>query len=186
MDLQSPELNFPTSFCCNCGDLNCSAEIQDTRVTRYFAIYGTGNTFRLSVPVCAGCRRTLRRRPPVLLTQLGVFLLSAGAWLITLYLLGKSVTLPLWVSDHAWKIGAALGAITTLIVYRLRRAKPPRTSFHQPVRIKQASVRFDSVMSGPGAVQYLKLGFTNPDYLNVFVNANGDAIKAGHLSVVRS
>ena len=46
-------------------------------------------------------------------------------------------------------------------------------------------MRFESVMSGPGAVAFMKLAFTNPDYLNVFVNANRDAINAGHLAVVR-
>jgi len=41
MEVQSPALVFPTGFCCNCGDTNCVAEAQDTRVTRYFGIGGT-------------------------------------------------------------------------------------------------------------------------------------------------
>jgi hypothetical protein len=186
MELASPELTFPTAFCCNCGDLNCTGEIQETRVTRYFAIYGTGNTFRLTLPVCAGCRKTLRRRPSVFFTRALVFLLFTGGWYLALFARGKSVALPVWMDANLLTISAALGAIATVIFYLLRRATPPRTSFYQPVRIKQAKVQFDSVMSGPGNVAYLKLAFTNPDYLNLFVNANSDAIKAGHLAVVRA
>ena len=60
--------------------------------------------------------------------------------------------------------------------YWLRSARPPRTSFYQPVRVKQAKVQFGGVMGGPGHVAFLKLAFTNPDYLNVFMNANREAI----------
>ena len=70
--------------------------------------------------------------------------------------------------------------------YRLRRAKPPQTSFYQPVRIKEANVQFADIMSGPGHVVFMKLAFTNPDYLNVFTHANREAIQAGHLAVVRA
>jgi hypothetical protein len=31
----------------------------------------------------------------------------------------------------------------------------------------------------------MKLAFTNPDYRNLFVNANQDAIKAKHIAVVK-
>jgi hypothetical protein len=32
----------------------------------------------------------------------------------------------------------------------------------------------------------MKLAFTNPDYLNIFVNANRDAISAGHIAAVKA
>jgi hypothetical protein len=32
----------------------------------------------------------------------------------------------------------------------------------------------------------MKLAFTNPDYLHAFVNANQDAIKAGHVAAVKA
>jgi len=83
-------------------------------------------------------------------------------------------------------ISGVLGLTVTIVFYRLRRAKPPKTSFYQPVRIKEASVHFAGLMSGPGQVQFMKLAFTNPDYLNVFSNANRDAIQAGHIAVVRA
>lgn len=186
MELASPELHFPTGFCCNCGDLDCAAAIQETPVTRYFAIYGTGNSFRLTLPVCKGCRKTLRRRPSLFFTRTLVFLLFTGGGFLVLFGLGKSGQLPAWMSENLLPIGIGLGAIATLIFYRLRRASPPRTSFYQPVRIKQAKVRFESVMSGPGAVVFMKMAFTNPDYLNLFMNANQDAVKAGHLAVVKA
>jgi len=93
---------------------------------------------------------------------------------------------PPWYVEYRWIISLVLGAIVTLVFYRLRRAKPPRTSFYQPVRIKRADVRIAGIMDGPGQVAYMKLAFTNPDYLNVFTNANSEAIKAGHLAVVRA
>ena len=185
MEVQSPALVFPTGFCCNCGDTNCVAEAQDTRVTRYFGIGGTETTFQLSVPICAACRKTTRRRPAGFFSRLLVFALLVCARFLALILLG-SPTRPLWIVDHMFMISVVLGLTVTIVFYRLRRAKPPKTSFYQPVRIKEASVHFAGLMSGPGQVQFMKLAFTNPDYLNVFSNANHDAIQAGHIAVVRA
>ena len=180
MEVQSPPLTFPTSFCCNCGDTNCVSEIQDTRVTRYFAIFGTETTFHLPLPICAGCRKTTRRRPAGFFSRLLVFGLTVVVLFLLLIALAESVQLPLWISDNLFAISAGLGLVLTVVFYRLRRAKPPRTSFYQPVRIKQADVRISGLMDGPGQVAFMKLAFTNPDYLNVFMNANRDLITAGH------
>ena len=87
---------------------------------------------------------------------------------------------------HQYTVGVVLGAISAGLFYRLRRPKPPRTSFYQPVRIRQADVRFADVMGGPGQVVYLKLAFTNPEYLNVFLEANREAVRAGHLGIVQA
>jgi hypothetical protein len=54
------------------------------------------------------------------------------------------------------------------------------------VRIKEANVQLTDLMSGAGHVAFMKLAFTNPNYLNIFVDANRDAIKAGHLAVVKA
>jgi len=185
MEIQSPQLSFPASFCCNCGDTNCSSEIQHTRVTRFFAIYGSETTFQLAVPICAGCRRTLRRRPAGFFIRVLVFALMSGAWFLALFALGRSVTFPPLIAGNLVAIGVGLGAISAFLFYRLRRARPPRTSFRQPVRIKAADVNFSSVMGGPAEVRFMKLAFTNPEYLHLFANANRDAIKAGHLAVVK-
>jgi hypothetical protein len=186
MQVDSPSLVFPASFCCNCGDTNCMNEIQDTRRTRYFGIGGTETTFHLPIPVCAGCRRTTRRRPSVLFAKILVLGLAVCGMFLAVLALAASAELPSWIGDHLFAISVALGVIFTFIFYRLRRPKPPRTSFYQPVRIKEASVQFTDVMSGPGQVIFMKLAFTNPDYLNLFVIANRAAIDAGRVSVVRA
>jgi len=183
MDVQSPPLTFPTGFCCNCGDTNCASEIQETRFTRYFGFFGSETTFHLPLPICAACRKTTRRRPAGFFSMLAVLAITASAWCLALLALGRSVELPAWMRDNLFAISALLGAIVTLVFYRLRRPKPPKTSFYQPVRIKKADVRISGVMDGPGQVAFMKIAFTNPDYLNLFMNANRDAIKAGHLMV---
>ncbi len=87
MEVESPQLGFPASFCCNCGATDCTSEIQDTRVTRFFGIGRTDTTFKLSVPVCAGCRRTIA-------AQAGGFLLAPGVLvLITGVLFGVCLAL---------------------------------------------------------------------------------------------
>ena len=186
MEVQSPSLIFPTTFCCNCGDTNCANEIQDTRVTRFFAAFGTETTFHLSVPICAACRRSTRRRPAGLFARLRVMAIAVAALFLLSLWINSSTTPPSWIAGNLYVISLVLGAIVTVVFYRFRRAKPPKTSFYQPVRIKQADVRIGGVMDGPGQVAYMKLAFTNPDYLNVFANANRDAIKTGHLAVVKA
>jgi len=36
--VQSPALNFPANFCCNCGSTDCAHELQDTGVAALKAI----------------------------------------------------------------------------------------------------------------------------------------------------
>lgn len=184
MQLQNPPLVFPTAFCCNCGNTDCALEIQDTRVTRFFGIGGEETTFHLPLPICAGCRRTLRRRPPGFFSRLLTLGLLVVGWMLVLIAFGASLRLPTMVVDHRFIVSAVLGLICAVIFYRLRRARSPRTSFHQPVRIRDARVRIVPGDSEPGSVSYLKLAFTNSDYLNLFVNANGEAINSGSLAVV--
>jgi hypothetical protein len=185
MQVESPQLTFPTPFCCNCGALECAAENQDTRVSRFFGVYRTETVFRLTVPICAGCRKTLRRPPAGFFIRAAVFAVAAAAWCLAFYLLTTPAT-PVWFTTHRYTLGILLGAITAFLFYRLRRPKPPRTSFFQPVRIKQADVRFAGVMGGPGEVVHLKLAFTNPEYLNVFLDANREAVRAGRLAIVQA
>ena len=186
MDAPPPDLSFPTSFCCNCGNLECQSVVQDTRVTRFFGIRGTDSTFHLNLPACASCRRTLRRRPPVLFSILFVLALGVGIpWLLLYSLADPARQAPSWIDTNRIWISLILGVITLFVFYRFRRPKAPKTSFYQPVRIKQAKVQFGGVMGGPGRVAYMKLGFTNPDYLNSFINANGEAIKSGRLGVMQ-
>ena len=186
MGVDSPQLTFPTMFCCNCGDTNCVAEIQDTRVTRYFGLGGTETTFQLALPVCAACRRSTRRRPQGFFSWLLIVAIGTGVAFLALLMLGSMVEYPLWISGHLFVLSAVIALAVMMVVWRLRRPKLPKTSFYQPVRIKQADVQLTDLMSGSGHVAFMKLAFTNPDYLNVFVNANREAIKAGHVSAVKA
>jgi len=184
--LASPQLTFPMTFCCNCGDTNCVNEIQDTRVTRYFGIGGTETTFQLPVPVCAACRRSTRRRPQGFFSKLLIVALGSCVAFMALIALGSTVELPVWIVEHTFALSVGLALLLMILIWRLRRPKPPKTSFYQPVRIKEADVQLTDLMSGAGHVAFMKLAFTNPDYLNVFVNANLEAIKAGHLAVAKA
>jgi hypothetical protein len=186
MQVESPQLVFPKAFCCNCGDMNCMSEIQDTRVTRYFGLGGTETTFRLAVPVCARCRRSTRRRPQGFFAQFLIVALGTGVAFLALLMFGSTVQLPQWIAEHSFTWSVLLSLAVMAGVWRLRRPRPPMTSFYQPVRIKAADVRLSELMSGAGHVAYMKLAFTNRDYLNVFVNANRDAIQAGHLAAVKA
>jgi len=184
MDVENPALVFPATFCCNCGDTNCRNEVQDTRITRFFGIGGSETTFHLPIPVCDACRRTTRRRPAGFFSRLFVLVLVIGALFGSL--LYWHVHVPLWISLHSFAVSVTLGIILTFVFYRLRRPAPPRTSFYQPVRIKGADVQITGPMSGGGHVVYMKLAFTNPEYLALFADANRDAIQSGRLAAVRA
>jgi predicted membrane channel-forming protein YqfA (hemolysin III family) len=183
MDIASPQLNFPPTFCCNCGSTDCALELQDTRVSRLFFKAGTDTTFMLSIPVCAACHKTTRRRPQGLFTRLLVLVGTICVVFGAMIALRESVTLPVWMTEHLLAISGGLALVLVVLFYRLRRPKPPQTSFYQPVRIKDASVRFGG---DNGQVAYLKLGFTNHEYLNVFATANRDAINAKSLAAVKA
>jgi hypothetical protein len=184
--VESPQLNFPKMFCCNCGDTNCAVEIQHTRVTRYFGLGGTDTTFQLPVPVCAACRRSTRRRPQGFFVQLAIVALGTGLAFLAMIMLGSMFALPLWIAEHRFALSAGLALAIMIGIWRLRRPKPPKTSFYQPVRIKEAQVQLTELMSSAGQVAFMKLAFTNTDYLNVFVNANRDAIAARQLAAVKA
>jgi len=186
MQLDGPALNFPTNFCCNCGDTNCMREIQDTRVTRYFGIGGTETTFNLPLPVCAGCRRSTRRRPQGLFSKVLLVAVGTAIAFLALVLLASTVQLPAFLGAHLFATSSGLALLLMIAIWRLRRPKPPQTSFYQPVRIKRADVQLTELMSGSGHVAFMKLAFTNPDYLNAFVNANREAIAAGRLVAVKA
>ena len=182
MQLDSPQLGFPAAFCCNCGDTDCMSEIQDTRVTRYFGIGGTETTFKLPVPVCAACRRSTRRRPPGFFARLLVLALAVervlpGAGDVRVDRDAAGVDRRAPVRDQRRLALAADGRWS-----RLRRPKPPKTSFYQPVRIKEARVQVTGLMSGYGQVAFMKLAFTNPDYLNVFVEREPRSHQGGSTS----
>jgi hypothetical protein len=181
VQLEAPELIFPATFCCNCGDTNCVNEIQDTRVTRYFGMAGTETTFQLAIPVCASCRKSTRRRPAGMFSRLLVWALTSCVLFGLLIILGENLTLPVWASQHLFAIAAGASLVLVVLFYRLRRPRSPQTSYYQPVRIREANVQFGE---GYGRVVFMKLAFTNHEYLNVFSTANREAIRAKRLAAV--
>jgi len=184
MEVPNPALVFPANFCCNCGNPQCASEVQDTRITRFFGIGGTDTAFHLPIPVCAACRRTTRRRPAGFFGRLLVLALVVATLFVSLLILSSHVQLPLWINLHSFAISVTVGIILTILFYRMRRPTPPRTSFYQPVRIKNADVQITGPMSGGGHVVYMKLAFTNPEYLALFADANREAIQSGRLAAV--
>ena len=186
MDVGGPQMSFPTSFCCNCGALNCVTEVQETRVTRYFGIGGTETTFHLPVPICERCRRSTRRRPQGFFSRLLVLALCIGVAFLILVMIGSSLVYPQWLAAHLFWVSVGIAVIAFFFLGRLRRPKPPQTSFYQPVRIKVANIAVSDLTSGAGRVVFMKLAFTNPDYLNVFRDANRESLAAGSIAAVKA
>ncbi|HTU67065.1 MAG TPA: hypothetical protein VMF52_14045 [Steroidobacteraceae bacterium] len=186
MEVGGPAMSFPTAFCANCGALDCQSEVQDTRITRYFALRGSETTFRLPVPVCARCRRSLRRRPPGFFARVLLFVLCLAVAFLLLLLLNFSLFYSDWLLVRIGWFASALAIAGFVALTRLRRPKSPQTSFYQPVRIKAATLAVADPASGAGRVTFMKLGFTNPDYLNLFRNSNADAIQSGNIAAVKA
>jgi hypothetical protein len=180
---EGPLLNFPATFCCNCGDTNCTTEIQDTRVTRYYGFGGVETTFQLAIPICANCIKSTRRRPSGWFSRLLVWAVTVCVVFFAGIVLGENFTLPVWAAENLLGISAAIALVLVVLFYRLRRPKPPQTSYYQPVRIKDAQLEFGDAS---GRVAFMKLAFTNRDYLNVFTSANRDAIKAKVVAAVKA
>ena len=185
MDVAGPQMTFPTAFCCNCGAVDCVNEVQDTRVTRYFGIGGTETTFHLPVPICARCQRSTRRRPRGFVGGLLVLSSCIAVAFLLLLMLGSTVSFPDWLQVHMFAVSVVLALIVFVLLWRLRRPKAPQTSFYQPVRIKAVNVVSD-MSSGAGRVVFMKLAFTNADYLNVFRNANRELIEAGSIAAAKA
>ena len=183
--VESPQLGFPNAFCCNCGATDCKVEDQDTRVTRFFSIGRTDTIFRLSVPTCTTCRRTLRRRPAGFFSRLGILLLFMAVIFGISFASIPTAVLPLWMK-YIYFGSIVGGLLFTWIFYRFRRPKAPQTSFYQPVRIRNVRLQFSGLMAGEGHVRFMRLAFTNPDYLNAFTEANEEAIRTKRVAITKA
>lgn len=176
-------LSFPATFCCNCGDINCMTEIQDTRVTRYYGLGGVETTVQLPIPICASCLKTTRRRPSGWFARLLVWAVAACVVFFAFIILGEKVALPIWFAEHMFAIAAGVSFVLVVLFYRLRRPEPPQTSYYQPVRVMEARMDF---RDSAGQLTFMKLAFTNHEYLNVFTTANRAAIQAKMLAAVKA
>jgi hypothetical protein len=183
MEVGGPQMSFPAAFCCNCGAPDCQSEVQETRVTRYFGLGRSGTTFHLPVPVCARCVRSTRRRPPGFFARLLLFVTCLVTSFLLFVLLNYSLFYSEWLLRHVLVFATVLAVIAFVLLTRLRRPKAPQTSFYQPVRIKVATVAVSHVDGAASRVTFMKLAFTNPEYLLRFRDANQDAIEAGSIAV---
>lgn len=186
MDVAGQKLIFPTAFCCNCGASDCQAEVQETRISRYFGMRRGDTTFHLPVPICARCRRSLGRAPAGFFARSLVFIACFAAASLLFVLLNYSLFYSEWLLRHVLVFAAFVAIVAFVLLTRLRRPKLPQTSFYQPVRIKAATVAVSHVESTASGVTFMKLAFTNPDYLNVFRNANREAMEAGSIAAVEA
>jgi len=186
MEVGGPQMSFPAAFCCNCGAPDCQSEVQETRVTRYFGLGRSGTTFHLPVPVCARCVRSTRRRPPGFFARLLLFVTCLMTSFLLFVLLNYSLFYSEWLLRHLLVFAGVLAVVAFVLLTRLRRPKAPQTSFYQPVRIKVATVAVSHVEGGASRVTFMKLAFTNPEYLLRFRDANQDAIEAGSIAVTKA
>jgi hypothetical protein len=186
MEVGAPQMSFPAAFCCNCGAPDCQSEVQDTRVTRYFGLGRTSATFQLPVPVCVRCRRSTGRRPPGFFARLLLFVICLAVSFLLFVLLNYSLFYSEWLLRHILVFTVVFSVVAFVLLTRLRRPKPPQTSFYQPVRIKAATIAVSHVEGATSRVAFMKLAFTNPEYLLRFRDANRDAIEAGSIAVVQA
>jgi hypothetical protein len=54
------------------------------------------------------------------------------------------------------------------------------------VRIKNVRLQFSGLMAGEGHVGFMRLAFTNPDYLSAFAEANQEAVKARRVAIAKA
>jgi hypothetical protein len=186
VDVGGAQLIFPAAFCCNCGALECQTEVQDTRITRYFRLGRGETTFQLPVPICQRCRRSTGRPPPGFFARLLLFVICLAVASLFFVLLNYSVFYSEWLLRHVLVLAAVVAMIAFILLTRLRRPKPPQTSFYQPVRVKVATVAVTHVEGATSRVTFMKLGFTHPDYLELFRNANREAFENGSVAAVKA
>ncbi len=185
MQVENPQLGFPNTFCCNCGATDCKSEDQDTRVTRFFSIGRTDTIFRLSVPTCAACRRTLRRRPAGFFSRLGILLLfMAVIFGVSFASIPRRAAVVDELSlrrERGRRSPAHLGLLSV---------PTPESAADQLLSTRanqeRARCEFSGLMAGEGHVRFMRLAFTNPDYLSAFTEANQEAIRMKRVAITKA
>jgi hypothetical protein len=132
------------------------------------------------------CRRSTGRPPPGFFARLLLFVICLAVASLFFLLLNYSVFYSEWLLRHVLVLAAVVAVIAFVLLTRLRRPKPPQTSFYQPVRVKVATVAVTHVEGATSRVTYMKLGFTHPDYLELFRNANREAFENGSVTAVKA
>jgi len=169
---------FPNMRCCNCGTAaGLSVKEQDTKKTNYFLLAGTELTFRLPLPVCGLCEKSLKRRAPTIVHKLLLLFLVAFTLFFLIAMSSPDFLLRFQViSNNLFYF--CLGAAFLLLwgFYALRRPSGTQTSFYQPVRLGTIKRAFMS-----GKIEAIGFRFTNADYMRDFMRANASGVQSGHV-----
>jgi hypothetical protein len=169
---------FPANLCVNCGATSgLSEQTIDARLVKYFLFFGTETRLTLPAAVCAVCVPSLRRHPQSTFSKLLIVAMICGFVMLAMLIpmqegkLGDS-----FVTRHCFFLSVVFGCILSMLWFRLKRPKPPQTSYYQPIRVKR-------LQSHGGEIHSMTLGFTNAAYLRSFHRVNQAAIERGFIKV---
>lgn len=174
---------FPATRCCNCGATGkLSIREQDTKKTNYLLFAGTELTFKLPLPVCKRCRKSLRRRVPTLLHKFLLLFVVAFVLFLLAVTVGANVLqrVPA-ISNHLFPFCLLSAFVLLWAFYAARRPRGNQTSYYQPVRLGKLKRGFVS-----GDIQGVGLRFTNLTYLRDFQQLNKAVIQSGHVLAERA
>ncbi len=164
---------FPTDICCNCGtSTGLSLVQQDSRCDKAGLGSFTEFTFRLTLPFCAPCAPSGKRRSVRVaergLVAVGVFGAAAACFLLLPESLQGNSTVQQLILPFAGVVAAAV----TVAWVALTRPHGEQSSYFQPVRLLQVKGELLS-----GSVKAIHFAFTNEDYRRAFEAVNSEAIE---------
>lgn len=169
----------PLDMCCNCGTTQ-GLSVADTplKKTRYLLLAGTELRFLIELPYCTACRKTAKRFPPGIVHKLLVAALIFAVIMVVVAVaeIDLNGLVPLAYVPHA---AGVLSLALAFCFFALRRAKPPQTSYTQPVTLVALKQTFS------GEIVSLTLGFSNAAYANRFESLNREFVSSGALKIVR-
>lgn len=172
------ELNLraPTDCCCNCGQTGAVTLINTAMPrTQYFVLFGTERVFHQALPYCRSCQRSAIRVRPRIYGQLLVLSLMVAL----LFLIGAFMheMLPTVIQEHLFASSVGLAALYTCALYYWTMYRSTLRSHYQPVRLLNFDINH-------GVLDYVELGFHNPEYARLFAQANATLVEAGAIEVV--
>jgi hypothetical protein len=165
---------FPPERCCNCGKADLLRIIdQDTRLTRYFMVFGYEYSANFALPFCRGCERARsagRRRSSTGCSRPHSPPPSGSSPCCSSASARRNPCCP-----APWRPQRHSGVITAAIWYISERPGGRQTSYYQPVRMKRIE------RTRGNAVAEIRLVFTNQDYLHRFRTLNAQAVADGRV-----
>lgn len=170
-------LGIPADKCCNCGTMQQVVPMTTKlKHTRYLLLAGTELTFTLDLPFCKRCAGTRNRYRQSLMSKALVFALAFAV----LFLAGTFLPTDLALLQHVPLTWAAViaAAAFTIAFYALRRAKPPQTSFYQPVGLAGLDQKFS------GEITAIRLRCSNAAFARALKTANPELVNSGALIIL--